>query len=267
MKDCYTSLPGKAPMLISVPHAGTRLSPGMAETMTPETACLPDTDWFVDRLYEFAGDMGASILRANFSRYVIDLNRPPDGTRLYPGRAETELCATTHFDGQPVYQTGREPSPSEIDARKQRYWQPYHQKLQAELNRLRAIHDQVILWDAHSIRSEVPRLFEGRLPDLNFGTAGGSSCASEISCDLLALAETHSSFRTVLNGRFKGGYITRHYGLPARGIHAIQLEIAQSAYMDETAPAFDPDRASPLTQILRDLVSLALKRIEAASSS
>jgi len=258
MNDSYSLLPGHAPMLISVPHAGTRLTADMYEGITAETARLPDTDWFVDRLYAFASDMGIGMLRANYSRYVIDLNRPPDGTLLYPGLAETGLCPTTQFDGQPIYRPGREPDPSESEARKRNFWQPYHDKLQAELNRLRAVHDHVILWDAHSIRSEVPRLFEGRLPDLNFGTAGSASCASALAGELLTTANTQSPFRAVLDGRFKGGYITRRYGMPSQGIHAIQLEITQTTYMDEGTPRFDPERASPLIQSLKGFLELSL---------
>ncbi|MDT8318926.1 MAG: N-formylglutamate deformylase [Xanthomonadales bacterium] len=261
MTNHYSLEPREAPMLISVPHAGTDLPGAIAETMTRDAVALPDTDWFVDRLYAFARQRDVGIIRAHVSRYVIDMNRAPDGARLYPGRAETELCPTTLFDGRPVYRPGAAPDAEEIDARRQRYWQPYHDGLRRELGRLRALHGRVLLWDAHSIRSRVPRLFDGILPDLNFGTGGGPSCAAALTTAIVDRARAFNQFNTVLNGRFKGGYITRQYGEPGAGIDAIQLEIAQSAYMDETNPVFDPERAAPLIRVLEAVVDTALQSL------
>jgi len=258
MSEEFVLRPGTAPLLISVPHAGTKLPPGMRERLTPSAGALPDTDWYVDALYEFAAELGIGMIRANMSRYVIDLNRSPDGTALYPGRAETSLCPTELFNGEPVYRRGCEPTPEEVEERKAQYWQPYHERLRGELDRLQAMHETVVLWDAHSIRSYVPRLFEGKLPDLNFGSGGGSSCDPEIMSALFESARADSRFDCVLNGRFKGGYITRHYGAPDNGLHAVQLEIAQSAYMDESAARFEPEQAQTLAGLLERLLRLAL---------
>lgn len=247
--------PGDAPILISVPHVGTDLPSGLAGRLTPGAAELPDTDWFVDQLYDFAASLGIGMIKARYSRYAIDLNRPVDGTLLYPGRAETGLVSTAAFDGSAIYRAGMEPDADEVQDRISAYWQPYHQQLAKELDRLRQRHGQVLLWDAHSIRSEVPRLFEGRLPDLNFGTADGQSCAPEIAAKLLKLTEEDGHFSFVLNGRFKGGYITRNYGKPESGIHAVQLEIAQDIYMKEQPAEFQAEKARVLQALLRKLVS------------
>lgn len=259
MTDVYTFEPGQAPLLISVPHAGTLIPDSVLAGMSEDVTSLPDTDWFVDRLYDFAPRMGIGMIVGRYSRYVIDLNRSPEGEKLYPGRAETELCPTTLFDGTPLYPSGQEPDVQEIENRRRLYWQPYHNKLREELDRLRRQHNKVLLWDAHSIRSQVPRLFDGILPDLNFGTADGASCDPEIAEAVHASARTGENFSTVLNGRFKGGYITRHYGLPDEGFHALQLEIAQSSYMDETrsGPIFDADRSGPLKDLLKRLITVA----------
>lgn len=259
MTDVCQFLQGTLPLLVSVPHAGTMLPPDIRERLTENAAGLPDTDWYVDQLYSFAATMGASVITANYSRYVIDLNRPPDDTSLYPGQAGTGLCPTTLFDGQPLYKNGRFPDHAEIELRLSRYWQPYHSRIKAELERLVKAHGKVLLWDGHSIRSRVPRLFAGRLPDLNFGTAGGKSCAPLIADRIAAVAQQQKKFTSVLNGRFQGGYITRHYGSPDKGIHAIQLELAQNTYMDEEVdPIFDEARAKYLIATLKDLLTEAV---------
>lgn len=258
MSDIFTFTPGDAPLLISVPHAGTNLSPGLAERLTPQAAGLFDTDWFVDRLYDFAAELGISLIKANYSRYVIDLNRPIDGAPLYPGKTESSLTPTTTFDGFPIYKNGAAPSGDEIHARISTYWQPYHHKLKSELDRLCQRHGRVLLWDAHSIKARLPRFFEGRLPDLNFGSADGRSCAPEITANLLKLAQKEGAYSHVLNGRFKGGYITRHYGDPQSNIHAVQLEIAQDIYMQEDPPEFDAEKTRLLQKLLRTLLASCL---------
>ncbi len=248
----FTLHQGTTPLLVSIPHAGTYLPPDIAAQLTPIGRQLLDTDWHVDILYDFAADMGASLLVATHSRTVVDLNRNPDGGLLYPGQHETTICPTQTFAGAPLY--AGELSPSEIARRIPLYWAPYHQALDAELIRIRAHHGVAHLLDAHSICGEIPRLFPGRLPDLNYGTNNGASASPSLTARALA-ATAPSPFTTILNGRFLGGHITRHYGRPSHGIHAIQLELAQRTYADETQPnPYDPDRAAPLKSALRALV-------------
>jgi N-formylglutamate deformylase len=252
----FEYVPGEGPLLISFPHSGTYVPPELAARLRPEVLDLPDTDWFVPQLYDFFRDLGASIIRATHTRYVVDLNRPPDGMPLYPGQRETTVCPTETFGGDPLYLEGANPPPVEIDDRLHSYWQPYHDKLAGLTRHLAQRHGHCILWDAHSILSEVPALFAGRLPDLNVGTAGGRSCSPLLVDRITATLGAQSNFSYVVDGRFKGGYITRRYGDPARRIDAVQLEIAQCAYLNEArAPAFDPERARPLSSLLRDLLS------------
>lgn len=254
----YTLHRGTAPLLVSLPHDGTALPGELAGRMTPEARGVPDTDWFVSRLYDFARGLGASVLVPKYSRYVVDLNRPPDDVSLYPGQNTTGLCPLLRFDGGPVYLPGREPTTPEISARVQRYWRPYHQALADELARIREAHGRAVLWEGHSIRSEVPFLFEGRLPDLNLGTADGGTCRPETQARLEALLGGQATYRWIANGRFKGGHITRHYGRPEQGVEAVQLELAQSTYMDEATVAFDVTRAAALQPLLERLLGAAL---------
>ena len=254
---------GTIPLLVSFPHVGTHVPPSIAARLTPRAATVPDTDWEVDRLYDFVAAMGASRLIATCSRYVVDVNRPPDGQSLYPGQAGTDLVPTTDFDGVPLYRPGEAPDAAEVERRKEAVWRPYHAALQAELDHLHSVHGTALLWEAHSIRAIVPRLFEGRLPDLNIGTADGASCAPGIGERLLELAKA-SSYSSVLNGRFKGGYITRQYGRPDAGIHAVQMEIVQAAYMDDAERSFDEARAAKLRPTLRTLVDAALAAVRDA---
>ena len=238
-----------------MPHCGTVLPPSIAEKMTDLSLTTVDTDWHVEKLYAFAAELGASVIQPRPSRYVIDLNRPPDNAELYPGAAGTDLCPTCSFSGEPIYQQGMEPGSDEIADRMQRYWQPYHRKLQSELARLRQQYGTAVLFDAHSICSLVPRLFQGRLPDLNIGTADGSSCTPAMLAVVESVLNAQNDYSCVTNQRFKGGYITRAYGKPAENIHAIQLEIAQRTYMCEDAPfEFLPDRAEKLQPLLRQLL-------------
>ncbi|MBU3740300.1 MAG: N-formylglutamate deformylase [Rhodoferax sp.] len=260
----YSLVRGSIPLLVSMPHVGTEIPPELRDAYVPRALEVEDTDWHLDRLYDFLGRMGASVLRPRLSRYVIDLNRPPDDAPMYPGASNTELCPTRFFNGEPLYLPGLQPGPQERLRRRETYWRPYHRALETELQRLRGLHGRVLLWDAHSIRSRIPWLFEGRLPDLNLGTAGGSSASPAIEQALLAACDPWSDISHVLNGRFKGGYITRHYGAPAGGVYAVQLEMAQSLYMNEEPPfALDPERAQAIRPVLRALVRAALQACEA----
>ncbi len=254
----YTFSEGTLPLLISIPHLGTDIPDDLQAGMTAVAALRQDTDWHLDRLYAFAQAMGASVLRARVSRYVIDLNRPPDGRSLYPGRTTTGLCPTETFRGEPLYPPEGAPDAAEQARRLARYWQPYHDRLRDALDALKARHGTVLLWDAHSIASTLPRLFDGRLPDLNFGTADGASCAPAIIDAVMQVAGT-GAYTHVLNGRFKGGYITRHYGAPAQGVHAIQLEKSQLIYMDEAPPfGHAPAEAARFEPLLRRMIEAAL---------
>jgi len=249
---------GTLPLLVSLPHDGSHIPPELAARMAPESRRAPDTDWHVSRLYAFAKDMGASVLVPSHSRYVVDLNRPPDDVSLYPGQNTTGLCPAVRFSGEPVYLEGESPSAEEIAARVERYWRPYHALLVDELARLRATHGRALLWEGHSIRAECPFLFEGRLPDLNLGTSSGASCRPEVQAVLESAMAAQKDFSWVANGRFKGGYITRHYGRPSEGIDAVQLELAQRNYMDEDSFAWDEARAARLQPLLERLLDAAL---------
>jgi N-formylglutamate deformylase len=251
---------GSQPLLISMPHVGTYVPPALAARLTDVARQVPDTDWHLERLYGFAKDLGASLLIATHSRYVIDLNRDPSGASLYPGQSVTGLCPVDDFDDQPLYRDPQDvPGEAEIVQRRDSIWQPYHQQLQAELARLQAQHGKAVLWDAHSIRSVLPRFFEGKLPDLNLGSGNGTSCDPAMAATLLAIAQSAPGYTAVLNGRFKGGYITRQYGRPADGIHAIQLEMTQCSYMQESMP-FDylPEVAAGIQPHLQRMVEAAL---------
>lgn len=255
--DVLTLHRGTAPLLISLPHDGSAIPGPLAGRMTKAARTSPDTDWYVGRLYDFAKALGASILAPAHSRYVIDLNRPPDDLSLYPGQNTTGLCPIVQFSGEPVYLEGEQPTAAEIEERIKLYWRPYHEALAAELRRLRALHGRVLLWEGHSIRSRVPFLFEGRLPDINLGTAGGASCHPATQQRVERALASQSQYAWVSNGRFKGGYITRHYGRPLDGIEAIQLELAQCNYMDEQATRYDPQLARQVGVVLETLMRAA----------
>ena len=257
--DPFSLRCGRAPLLISVPHDGAYIPPALAARMVPKARSAPDTDWWMSTLYgPIAEALDASLIVPTHSRYVIDLNRPPDDVSLYPGQNTTGLCPIVRFSGGPVYLDGQEPEAAEIAERVGRFWRPYHAALAAELDRLRALHGRVLLWEGHSIASTLPFLFDGELPELNVGTAAGGSCLPTTEAALRAALAAQSRFSWVVNGRFKGGYITRHYGRPGEGIEAVQLETAQRAYMAEPDGGFDPDRAAPLQAQVRALIEAAL---------
>lgn len=251
--------PGTQPLLLSIPHMGTCVPAALASRLTDAARRVPDTDWHLDRLYAFARELGASVLQATHSRYVVDLNRPPDNASLYPGQATTGLCPDLTFDGTPVYLDGQGVGDAELAVRRETWWHPYHEQLRRELDRMRAQHGVAMLWDAHSIRSVLPRFFEGKLPDFNVGTAKGASCAPELGERIHALAAAVPGHTAVLNGRYTGGYITRHYGRPDAGIHAVQLEMTQCSYMEERWP-FDylPAKADAVQPYLRRMLEAML---------
>lgn len=262
---------GTAPLLISLPHVGTTIPDPIAADMTDTALLKADTDWHLPLLYNMAAQLGASIISAEYSRYVIDLNRPKEDGNLYPGQDTTGLCPLDTFSKQLLYKPGCEPNAAQIAQRVEHYWQPYHSQLQTELERLRAQHGVAVLWDAHSIASEVPRFFSGKLPDFNFGTNDQLSCAIDLQNQLEATMKksVHAPpYTYVMNGRFKGGYITRHYGRPEQHIHAIQLEMSQCIYMNETAPfEYRPDLAQRVQPLLNDLLASCLHWIKPKNGS
>jgi N-formylglutamate deformylase len=258
MTDTFALHRGDTPLLVSVPHCGTALPVDVREALAPRAHGVEDADWHLDRLYGFVRDRGASFIVPRHARYAIDLNRPPDDAPMYPGASNTALCPTTFFDGAPLYKPGRAPDAATIAARRECLWQPYHDALAAELAAIRARHGYAILLDGHSIRSRIPWLFEGRLPDFNLGTAGGASCAPGLR-DAATRALTVAGFTLAVDGRFKGGYITRHYGRPDERVHALQLEMCQCTYMDEAPPyVLDEARAATLRPHLQRLVDALL---------
>lgn len=256
--EIYTLHRGNAPLFVSLPHDGTKLPADITVRITPTAQQVPDTDWHVSRLYAFARELGASIIVPKYSRYVVDLNRPPDDVSLYPGQNTTGLCPRVQFSGAPIYLPGQEPTPKEIAQRVERYWHPYHAALAQEIARIKAVHGRVVLWEGHSIKSVVPFLFDGRLPDLNLGTASGASCSPGLQRRLAAVLESRHQYTFAVNGRFKGGYITRHYGNPQVDVQAVQLELAQINYMDEDGFEYLPERASGVQRLIRELLEQTL---------
>jgi N-formylglutamate deformylase len=252
--DVFTLHRGRTPLLISIPHVGRLIPADQQHRYVDRAFATEDTDWYLDRLYGFAADLGASLLVAHQSRYLIDLNRPPEDTPMYPGRNNTELCPTRFFTSEPLYRTGLEPDAAEIARRVERYWRPYHDALAAELARLRSLHGHAVLFDAHSIKSELPWLFDGRLPHMNLGTVDGTSCDATLRAALTEVFRNQSDYSHVVDARFKGGYITRRYGSPASAVHAVQLEMCWRAYMDETPPAWNDEPAEAVTPLLERLV-------------
>lgn len=254
MPELWTLARGDAPLIVNVPHAGTVLPTDIAERLSAAGRELPDTDWHVEKLYDFVPGAGATLMAATHSRYVVDLNRDPEGRALYPGAANTEICPAGTFAGLPIYRDGALPSAAEVARRIATYWRPYHAALAAEIERVRARHGHCVLLDGHSIVSVAPRFFEGTLPHLNLGTVDGASCGARWQERARACLADQAPFSLVLNGRFKGGYITRHYGRPEEKVHVLQLEMAWRAYLDESRPqGYEPSRAAALIELLKKL--------------
>jgi len=252
MNSSYHLSKGQLGMLISMPHNGQSIPDDIAMTMTENGRKVPDTDWYMDKLYDFAQDLGISIISPKYSRYVIDLNRDSSGINLYPGANSTELCPTTSFDLSPLYLDGQLPTEQEISRRIELYWQPYHQAVSDTLANMKQKFGKVVLLDAHSILSQVPRFFEGQLPDFSFGNADGKSCSSDLISQIELL--DFSPYSSIVNGRFKGGYITRAYGKPDEHIHALQLELSQRTYMDEPSEHYNETKALQVKEKLKRFV-------------
>ena len=260
MAELWSLMRRDGPVIVNVPHAGIALPEALMPRLTAEALRVPDTDWHVDKLYaSFAPELAVTLMCAGYSRIVVDLNRDPSGSPLYPGAANTEICPTGTFHDRPIYRSGLAPGVDEIAERVAHYWQPYQAQLAAEIDRVKLLHGYCILLDGHSIVSEAPRFFAGRLPDLNLGTADGASCAPALADAAFAVLGGAAGFTAVHNGRFKGGYITRHYGQPAECVHALQLEMAQSCYLDEARPLdYQYERAAPLVNVLQGLIRTLL---------
>lgn len=250
---------GTAPLLVSLPHVGTELPADLVPRLVPRALGVEDTDWHLAEVYAFARDLGASILVPRYSRYVIDLNRPPDNAPMYPGANNTEQVPTRFFTGHALYREGAAPDAADIERRLAVYWRPYHDALAGELARLRAGHGHAVLWDGHSIQAKLPWLFDGRLPDLNLGTANGASAAPALRASLMRVLAAQAGFSHVTDGRFKGGYITRFYGRPHQGVHAVQLEKCWSCYMHGGGGAApEAERMVLLQPVLQALLQATL---------
>ena len=263
---------GSAPLLLCMPHTGTTIPPDIETRLVSPWLARKDTDWWIEQLYDFGVDLGASIVRTGMSRTVIDCNRDPSGTSLYPGQATTELCPTTTFDGELLYRTGAAPQEPEIAARRSEYFDPYHHAIEQEIARLRSLHPLIVLYDCHSIRSAIPRLFTGTLPHFNIGTFAGASCAPDLTSRIERLCDG-GPFSRVTNGRFKGGYTTRHYGSPQQGVHAVQMELACRGYLREPSGEvdfsnwpcpWDETTAAPMRERLQQVLSACLAFAAAA---
>ena len=260
MTPVYDLHRGTSPLIVSMPHSGLELPADLAQRMTPVGLSLKDTDWHIPELYDFVRGLNVTVIKANYSRYVVDLNRPASGESLYPGQATTGTCPEITFENEPLYQSGKGFDEAELPERIETYWQPYHDALADQIDRIKSIHGYCILYDAHSIRSQVPRLFDGQLPTLNLGTARGDSCAHALGKQLEEVLSSQNHFEWVSNGRFVGGYITRQYGKPERGVHTVQMELAQKAYMQEDdGNAYSPDRAALLQSVLKQLMDVLLR--------
>jgi formiminoglutamase len=262
--DWLRIVPGEAPLLLSFPHTGTTIPAEFESDLVSPWLARRDADWFIDRLYDFAE--GATIVHTSISRTVIDVNRDPSGRSLYPGQATTELCPTSTFDGEPLYKDGKDPASQAIADRRGRFFDPYHRALADEIARLRQRHRTIVLYDCHSIRSVIPRLFEGELPQFNIGTNSGAACDAALTGEIERLCDATGLTRST-DGRFKGGFITRNHGRPAEGVHAVQMELACRGYMREPAGpvtpetwpgTFDPEYAAPMRRTLAAIIDACL---------
>jgi formiminoglutamase len=263
-----------APLVVSFPHTGTSIPADIEARCISRWLARKDADWWIDQLYDFVRELGATVIHTTISRTVIDVNRAPSGVSLYPGQNTTELVPTTTFDGEPLWQRGAEPDAAEIERRMSLYFAPYHDALTREITRLRAKHSTVVLYDCHSIRSVIPRLFPGELPVMNIGTNNGNACDIDLAEPIAAIASA-SRFSAVVNGRFKGGQITRAFGNPAQGVHAVQMELACRGYLREPiGPVseanwpvpYDAQFAAPIRAVLREILDTCLAFARDASA-
>jgi N-formylglutamate deformylase len=261
MSDIFSLIQRNSPLILSQPHVGQNIPGKISEKLTAAAQQIPDTDWYIDQLYApIAEDLSATVVTAKMSRYVIDLNRDPSGASLYPGQSVTELCPTTLFDGDPLYKDAQAPSEPEVQERKDLYWRPYHDALVSEIQRIKNLHGFALLYDCHSIRSVIPRFFDGRLPTMNVGTNNGQTIAPTLTSELKKTLALHHSYSSILNGRFKGGFITRNYGNPDQHIHAVQMELTQIDYMNEELPfVFDEEKAVALRPHLQAILATMLE--------
>ncbi|MCX7060695.1 MAG: N-formylglutamate amidohydrolase [Gammaproteobacteria bacterium] len=243
------TITGRGPLIINIPHAGTALTAGLAERLSPASRALPDTDWHLPFLYHFAAYCGATLIAATHSRYVVDLNRDREGASLYDGDPDTHLCPLLRFDGEPVYQPGCEPNAEEIDTRRASWWQPYHDELAKLVADTQARCGHAVLLDAHSVRRELPGRFPGRAPDFSLATRDGAACAPSLQAAVEDVLRA-SGASVAVNGHVTGGYTTGRYGQPERGLHAVQIELAQDCYLDVDDPcSWTP--AHPAAQAIR----------------
>jgi formiminoglutamase len=266
VREPITIVRGSAPLIVSIPHTGTDIPPEIEADLISPWLARKDTDWWIEKLYDFAAEFEATIVRTPVSRTVIDVNRNPSGRSLYPGQATTGLCPTETFDGEPLYRNGKEPDDREVARRRPFYFEPYHDALADEIAQLRGSHERVVLYDCHSIRSVVPRFFEGELPHMNIGTNNGASCDRALAHTVQAVCDA-SGFSWVANGRFKGGYITRRYGRPETGVHAMQMELACRSYLEEPGtyldeanwpPPYNAERAEEMRETLKAVFKVCL---------
>lgn len=272
MTDWLSITRGNAPLIVSFPHTGTDIPAELESRLVSPWLAQKDADWWIDRLYDFAENIGATIVHTAISRTVIDVNRDPSGATLYPGQQTTEICPTTTFDGEPLYRRGFECDAAEIPERRARYFDPYHAALANEIARLRELHPRIVLYDCHSIRSVIPRLFDGELPHFNIGTNRGASCDPALTASVAAIC-ADTTFSSITNGRFTGGWITRSHGRPDQGVHAIQMELACRGYMrEDLGPVteaswptpFDPVYAAPMRDALNDILTSCLSFAKSA---
>ena len=259
--DCYTFYQGNSPLLVSIPHDGRILPPDIANLMTSNALSLPDTDWNVSRLYQFCKVIDASMIIGKYSRYVVDLNRSDNDELLYKNNITTGICPSNSFDGNDLYKDNKIISATEKQQRIKFYWLPYHNKIKSCLKNIKNHYGYALLWDAHSIQSEIPSLFPGKLPDLNIGTNDQKSCSIDAQNAVISTAKD-SPYSVAVNDRFKGGYITRCYGIPEKNQYAIQLELAQSCYMDEHTLDYDIIRAEKLVNTLRKMLLMFANSVD-----
>jgi N-formylglutamate deformylase len=251
---------GDAPLIVSFPHTGTEIPADIETQLVSPWRARKDADHWVDVLYDFAHELGATTIRTALSRTVIDVNRDPSGMSLYPGQTTTGLCPLETFAGEPLYASGREPDAAEITRRRDAWFLPYHAELALNIDRLREKSGRVVVYDAHSILSRSPRLFAGELPQFNIGTNGGAACDAALTRTVERICE-RSGMTQVTDGRFRGGWITRHHGKPQSGVHAIQMELAMRGYLREPASLSEESWPAPLDDLIAAPLRVALRDI------